>query len=464
MGIVGWGSYVPFNRLQRSAIGGGRGERAVASFDEDSVSMGVEAARDALAKAPGAPDTLLFATTSPPYVEKLNAATIQAALDLPDEVLASDLTNSTRAGVASLLLAEDLSKAGRSVLAIASDVVVGAPSGGRESMSGDAAVAFVLGADEDSVARVIGRATLTEEALDVWRSPGMPFAKQWEDRFGAEIFVPLFGKAAEMALKDAGIAAEDLDKVVLDGTNARSVGAALRQAASGPESVADNLAGNVGRTGTAHAGLMLANVLDQAMPGDKILVAVGADGVDAVVLEVTDKIAERRPSHSVASWIASSRNDLGYTNYLKWRGILPFEPPRRPDPPRPAAPPMRRADRWKFAFVGSRCTKCGSAQLPPQRVCVICQATDQSEPEPFADAECKIATYTVDRLAYSLQPPTVVAVVDFDKGGRYTCQLTDVDPDAVTIGDELELTFRRFYTADGVHNYFWKARPRRQAP
>ena len=91
----------------------------------------------------------------------------------------------------------------------------------------------------------------------------------------------------------------------------------------------------------------------------------------------------------------------------------------------------------------------------------MCQSVDKMESMPFADAESNIATYTIDRLAYSLQPPTVVAVVDFQDGGRYTCQLTDVDPDQVHIGDELEMTFRVFYTADGVHNYFWKARPKR---
>ena len=120
---------------------------------------------------------------------------------------------------------------------------------------------------------------------------------------------------------------------------------------------------------------------------------------------------------------------------------------------------MQRAERWKFGFLGSRCNRCGSTNLPPQRVCVVCQASDDSTIESYADGECRISTFTLDRLAYSLQPPVVGAVVDFDKGGRMLCQLTDVDPDKVAIGDELEMTFRRLYTAGGVHNYFWKARP-----
>ena len=73
-----------------------------------------------------------------------------------------------------------------------------------------------------------------------------------------------------------------------------------------------------------------------------------------------------------------------------------------------------------------------------------------------------VRTFTVDRMAYSPSPPIVFAVVDFDSGGRLPVELTDVDPESVTIGDRVEPTFRRLGTADGVHNYFWKARPARR--
>ena len=81
------------------------------------------------------------------------------------------------------------------------------------------------------------------------------------------------------------------------------------------------------------------------------------------------------------------------------------------------------------------------------------------EPVPLADATATIATYTIDHLAYSQAPPVVAAVVDFDGGGRYQCELTDVDPGNVAVGQRVQMTFRRISTADGVANYFWKARP-----
>ena len=192
--------------------------------------------------------------------------------------------------------------------------------------------------------------------------------------------------------------------------------------------VSDDLSSFVGRAGAAHIGLMLAAALDEAKPGDRIAVLEGTDGADAMILEVTERIKEGRPRRSVRRWVEAKRADLQYNTYLKWRGVLPFEKPRRPDPKRTAAPPSHRVERWKFAFVGSRCTSCGAANLPPQRVCVICDAIDKMAAEPFAGSEATVATYTQDRLAYSLQPPVVAAMLDFDKGGRFSCQLTDVDP------------------------------------
>lgn len=459
-GIIRYGSYVPYFRLQRQALGAGRGERAVASYDEDAASLAVEAARDAL-RGQGAVDTLIFATTSPPYAEKLNAATLQAALDLPESIAAFELSASTRMGTTALALGLDLAQSGRRVLVCASDVSVGAPGGVRESQGGDAGVAFVLGPDSDAVARLLGRATRTIEILDVWRIPEERFPRSWEERFAAETLGPAVVETTRQALAAAGVQPQSLAHVLLDGVNPRSLAQLPRALGVEPTKVADALVGAIGRCGCAHAGLTLAAVLDRAHPGDRILLVSEADGVDALVFEVTENIRTAAKPRPVQRWIDSKRNDLAYTTYLKWRGILPFEPPRRPDPERPAAPVMRRHERWKMAFVGSRCTRCHTGHLPPQRVCVHCGAVDEMREERYADTACRVTTYTLDYLAYSLQPPVVVAVADYEGGGRFSCELTDVDPKQVKIGDQLEMTFRRLYTAQGVHNYFWKARAMR---
>ncbi len=461
-GIHRYGSYVPYNRLSRAELGGGRGERAIASYDEDAVSMGVEAAREALRGGDrAAVDTLLYASTSPAYAEKLDAGIVHAASDLSAAVTALDLGGTTRAGVSALLTGFDLAAAGRTAFVVASDVVIGAPEGARERDGGDAAAAFLFSPEAGAAVRLISRASRTDEVLDVWRTPELRFARQWEERFGAEILAPILNEVATEALHHAGLQPADLSTVILDSTNARSLKALPRALGLKPEQIADPLADRVGRAGAAHVGLLLARAGDNAQPGDRVAVVTAIDGADALILEVTEDVEAARPAHSVDRWIEASRSDISRDTYRKWRGILPFEPPRRPDPERPAAPPMYRGERWKYAFVGTRCEECGAVNLPPQRVCVNCAAVDRMSDYRIADSTCRIATYTLDRLAYSLQPPVVIAVVDVEPDGRFQCELTDVDPDQVAIGDELEMSFRRLFTADHVHNYFWKARPKR---
>lgn len=460
-GILRYGCYIPYHRLTRQAIGGGKGERAVASYDEDAVSMAVEAGRQVLSAPVERLDSVIFATTSPPYADKLNAAALVAALDLPAHTSSIEIGSNSRMGLAALLLGMDLGTADRTSLVCAADVIVGAPGGARERDSGDAAVAFITGPDDNAIAKLLGRASATAEVLDVWRLPSDRFAKQWEERFGIEVLAPISLDTAKRALADAKAAPDTLTAVILDAANPRDVAGIPKALGLKPGQVVDMMDAELGRVGVAHAGMVLARVLDTAKAGDRILVLSTADGCDAVVLEVTGRIDQGRPALSVDRWLASKRNDLAYNTYLKWRGVLPFEPPRRPDPVRPAAPIMHRHEQWKYAFYGSRCEKCGQGHLPPQRVCLKCKSVDNMKPECYADKGCKITTFTLDRLAYSLQPPVISTVVDFDCGGRLACELTDADPKEVKIGDQLEMTFRRFYTGQGVHNYFWKARPQR---
>jgi len=468
VGIVSYGSYIPYRRLKRAAIAqflgvaATKGERAVASFDEDSVSMAVEAMRDSLKSAPitdiGA---LFFATTTAPYAEKLNAAIIGAATRLPTEIRAADLTGSIRAGLTGILQAADAIGGGAKNAAIAiADCRLGAPEGKTEQSNGDAAVAFILGS-ENVIAEIEASASVTREFLDTWRAPGERFAHTWEERFAlTQAYGPLLSDAVQKVLAKAGVKPGDLAKVIIDAANPRAADEMVRTLKLDPARLGDSLALTVGQAGAAHPALMFAAALPSAKPGDRILVVSTADGADAILFRATPAAAGYKPARSVGRMI-ESKGDVGYASYLKWREILPTEPPRRPDPDRPAGPPMLRAQQWKFGFVGTRCSACGTPQLPPQRVCVKCHARDKMEDYPFADRSARIATYAIDRLAYSLNPPTVNVVIDFDGGGRFLCEMTDCEPDKVTIGDEVEMTFRRLFTADGVHNYFWKARPKR---
>jgi 3-hydroxy-3-methylglutaryl CoA synthase len=453
-GITAYGSYVPYHRLDRSGIrtllgqGGGKGQRTVAGFDEDSTSMGVEAARRCRWGAP-LPGSLYFATTAPAYIDKTNATTIHAALAGGHEGFAADMGASVRGGVAALRAA-----AATDGLAVLSDIRTGRPGSADEAAGGDGAVAFAFGSGDQVVAEILGEANASAEFLDRWRVPGESFSRQWEERFGAQAYLPLIQDVATRALKQAQI--DTPTRVVLSSPHARAARTAL---GAFPQEVrADLLEAEVGFAGAAHGGLVLADVLDHAEPGDTILFITAADGADALVLRVTDAIARRPGGQSVREQLASA-GTVSYPDFLTWRGFLEREPPRRPDPDRPAAPPSSRAERWKYAFEGNKCRECGTVNVPPQRICVKCSAVDRADPWPLADVQATVATFTIDRLAFSLAPPVVDVVIDFDGGGRYGCQLADAAPGSVAIGDRVEMTFRRMFSVGGVHNYFWKARP-----
>ena len=312
------------------------------------------------------------------------------------------------------------------------------------------AAAFAFG-DDDVIADVIGTASATLELLDRWRLPDALAVEVWDDRFSLDALTGLTVDVVGAALGRAGL--EQTDHVAIAAANQRLVKAVGARLGAGRGAVG-------GFAGAAHVGLALADLLDRIQPGETALVVAVADGVDAIVVRATEAIADARQDVPVADQFRAGR-PVAYASYLTWRGVLRRQPPRRPDPQAPAAPPSLRESAWKHALVASRCTECDRTSLPPQRVCPACGSVDTQEPVPVSDRRATVATVTIDRLAYSLSPPVVMAVVDIDGGGRLVAEVTDAGPDEVRIGTRLEPTFRRIATSEGIHNYFWKLRPAR---
>jgi uncharacterized OB-fold protein len=274
----------------------------------------------------------------------------------------------------------------------------------------------------------------------------------WEERFGETRYSALGAEALKLALDQAGADAAAVRYLAVAGLHGKAVRAVAAASGLPPERIADRMESTVGNAGAAQPGLLLAATLERMRaeaPGQLVVLLVLADGADAFVMRTTSALAAHRPARPVAAQVSAGA-PVGYGTYLAWRGMLPVEPPRRPEPARPSASAASRNLAWKFGLVGSR-GEDGMVRMPPSPL--------DGTPVPMAAATGTIVTFTVDRLAYSPSPPVVFAVVDFDGGGRLPVELTDVRADQVRIGDRVELTFRRLYTAEGVHNYFWKARP-----
>jgi 3-hydroxy-3-methylglutaryl CoA synthase len=463
--LLSYGAYVPRHRLDLAEItailgeGGGRGTRSVAGYDEDATSMGVEAGRRALrGQDRTAIDALVFATAEPPYLDRTNASVIHAALALRSSTLAMDAVGSVRSGIGSLILA---AQGAHPVLVVLSDVRKGMPGGADEKTGGDAASALLFGtasSDHPAVADVVATASATDELFDRWRVPGAAASRTWEDRFVEPVVAEFGVRALHDTVKAAGVDVGAIDHLVIAGLHPRAAASLARAAGVEPSKVFDDRSSTLGNSGVAQAGVELADLLDEAGPDKLIALVVLGDGAVCVLLRTAADIESARPATRLRDELAAVRQ-VPYARYLSWRGFLDREPPRRPDPVPPAGPPSYRSGRYKYAFIGGRCRVCGTVNLPPDRVCVHCASHDSLDEVSMADVIGRVATYTVDHLAFSASPPAVEAVVDFDGGGRLMCELTDASPDELAVGLPVEMSFRRIATSGGIHNYFWKARP-----
>lgn len=460
-GIRAVGAHIPHRRLDRSQIaatfgkGGGKGTRAVASFDEDTTTMAVEACRaGGVHLGEPALMALWFATTDPAYVDKTNASAVHAALGIRGQCPALDFGGGLRSGIGALNAAL---RATGDIVVTASDRRSGLPTSADEANGGDGAGAVRIGdaAGGPLLAEFVADASTTEEILDRWRTPGDDRSRSWEERFAESVYVDLAVTTFGRALDGSGLTAGDVDVLIATGMHGRAVSRAA--AKLGVERIADNLDASVGNTGIAQPFVTLAAVLEAAEPGQTVAMVHLADGCDVVVLRTTGHVARWSPRRSVATQVASG-GDISYGTFLSWRGRVEVEPPNRPGPSRVSAPAAQRRQDWKFRFTGSRDRDSGMLHLPPARVSEKGGAVDEMDPTDMADVPGTIAAITVDRLAYSPSPPVVFAVIDFDGGGRAPLELTDVDAGSVAVGDRVEPTFRRLSTADGIHNYFWKVR------
>ena len=325
-GIVSYGAYIPYHRISREEFHrawggfGMPGERAVAYFDEDSITMAVEAAIDCLTGVdPAVIDALFLASTTMPYKEKLGAAIVSAALDLPEEVRTVDFTGSLRAGTTALGCALDAVKAGsaKAVLVLVADTRLGAPAGQFEQALGDGAAALLVG-NEDVVAEIRDSFHVSDEFSGVWRADGDEFVRSWEDRMVLdEGYSRVLPMAMSRLMSKCSLGPQDFARAVYDApTDVRRharVGAGL---GFEPSQIQDAMFMTVGNTGAALSTMMLAAALEEAGPGDRILLASYGNGADAFSIEVTESIGRLAERRGIRRHLASKRMVNNYLSLI----------------------------------------------------------------------------------------------------------------------------------------------------
>ena len=475
-GILRFGAYIPRNRLQRSAIfaangwfagglkGLAKGERAIANWDEDPITMAVEAERDAVPEDQrGAVGSVSLASTTLPFADRLNSGVVKEALTLNDATGAFDVTGGQRVATSALIQALAAAKGGaKPHLALASEMRLSRPASESEMVQGDAAAALLIG-QGDVVAKYLGSHSVTIDFVDHFRSSGQDFDYSWESRWiRDEGYSGMIGAALTDGFAALGVTGADIDRFIVPIT-ARGVAEGLaKKAAIRAEAVADRLGDSVGDSGVAHPFLLLAAALETARAGEKIVLVAFGQGVDLLLFEATGSGAS--PARGVAGSLARGVKDGNYLRWLFHRGNLGLDRGMRAeaDQKQPGTT-LWRNRKAVLGLVGGRCAKTGVVQFPRSDISV--NPNDHGfgtqEDYPLADRKARIVTYTADALTYSPAPPSYYGMIDFEGGGRMMAEFTDVEADDVEVGRDMAMMFR-IKAIDEIRDftkYFWKAVP-----
>ncbi len=482
-GITAYGAYIPRLRMSRQSIwqanawfapqlkGKVKGTRALANWDEDSITMSVAAARDLLGtnRSRAEIDAVLFASTTPPFADRLNAGVVSEALNLSESLSASDTGGSQCAALAGVAQAMALAKIGaREVLLTAADCRKTRAGSAQEMDYGDGAAALLLGS-EKVLAEIIGEGTVTADFVDHYRETGEDIDSHWEERWvrdeGINCLVP---KAINAALQSAGVDAESVDYLIFPSTFRKMAEQLSKVCGIAQESVVDNLSAQMGDAGVAQALIMLCSTLEQALPNQTIVVAGFGSGARALVLRTTEEIQSFQPVRGVAGYLALGTEDTNYTRLLAYKEQLQLDKGMRGEQDKKTALSTSwRHRRALLGLVAGRCTTAGEVHFPPSRLSYTqgAAALDTQEPYPLAERGGRILSWSAESLSSYMAPPHHYGQVDFHGGGRLLMEFTDVLAGEVNTGGDVEAVFRIKDVDDRRHytRYFWKATPVRAA-
>ena len=464
-GIVSYGGYIPRYRLNRMTVvqnmawyfpvimAVAQGEKAVANWDEDAISMAVAASQDCLIGQERADvDGVYLSSTTLPYDDRLNAGILSTALNLNEKGFAGiDFSSSLKSGTTAMIAALEAVQSGskRNVLVAASDQRGTKMATMLEMFYGDGAAAFSMSCD----------------FVDHYRGSGKEFDYGWEERWVRdEGYGKIIPEAIRGFLAKSGMAIGDFDKVIYPCYFTGTHRAIAKSLGIDPSRVQDNLHALCGDTGTAHPLVMLAASLETAAPGDRILMASFGQGCDVLAFTVTPKIKELSPRQGIAGSLANRTEMISYQKFSKFRDLITADLGIRGEAnPNTSLTVLWRNRRMIMGLVGAQCNRCGTPQYPPTSMCVNpeCHATHDFSEYEFAGLKGEILMFTGDMLAASVDPPAVYGMVGFDGGGRILLDFTDCDLSQVQVGQKVKLSFRKRHYDEqrGFTGYFWKAVP-----
>jgi len=445
-----------------------QGEKSVANWDEDSVSMAINAAYDCMSVKNRADLSGVFlASTTLPYSDRLNASIVATALNAPEQdVMNADFSACLKSGTTATIAAIQAVKSGdsKNILVAAADLRRSKMGTMYEMFFGDGAAALLIGSD-DVIAEFKGSYSINCDFVDHYRASDKAFDYGWEERWVRdEGYGKIIPEAISGFLKKSGMAITDFTKIIypcyFTGTH-RDI---AKKLGIDPSKTQDNMHALCGDTGSAHSLAMFIAALENAQPGEKFLLCSFGQGCDVLCFEATDKIKSFKGPKGISGTLANKEILSNYQKYTKFRELIVADLGIRGETnPNTSLTTLWRNRSMILGIKGTKCKKCGTVQFPPTPVCVNpkCNAIGEFDEYEFADKMGKILMFTGDMLAPSVDPPAIYGLVGMDGGGRILIDFTDCDLNKVKVGQKAFLTFRKRQTDNlrGYTGYFWKAIP-----
>ena len=466
-GILATSRYVPRMRLERSEVfaqhrwmapglrGLAKGQKAMANWDEDSVTMAVEAIRG-LSFDHAQVNALTLASTSLPFAERINAGIVASALQLPSSSSVRDVSSSYRSASTELLNALAQTQSGTQII-VASEKRSPKPASSSEMIQGDGAAAVCIGTGP-IIASLVASRTEYADFVDHFRESGESHEYGWEERWTRdEGYMKIAVGAIKRCLEQHAINGSEIAHFVMPAVISKINDSIAKKLGFTKAKVVDNHRDTVGDLGSAQPLAMLDTALRHAKPGELILLACFGSGCDVILLRRTSVPC---PGHEPLHF----KSETSYLKYLSFNKQIDLDWGMRAEMDNKTALTAAWRDHGRIShFEGGKCTKCGTVQFPSGRLCVNpqCNAQDSQQPFSLADEAAHVLSHTSDYLAYTPHPPFQFGHIDFESGARVLMEFTDTDQEELHSNLPVLMVYRikEFDAKRGFRRYFWKATP-----
>lgn len=473
IGITGYGAYIPRARLSKNSMveanawfdaglkALGKGERSFCNWDEDTITMAVEAAQDCFSCTSGInPSVLYLASTTFPFLDRQNSVVVSEALNLNPRLRTMDISASQRAATSGLI--SMLEGNPDSSLLIASEHRRSKAGSRSEMLWGDGAAAVTVGSDQ-VIAEFMGAETVSVDFVDHYRGDDSSFDYDWEERWiRDEGFMKIVPSAIETLLAKAKLEGQDINHFICPTDQARTPAALGKRLGIPANAIVDNELGTVGVAGVAQPLLMLAKSIENASPGEIILVIGFGQGCDGLLFKVTENVLTQKPNRGFTGSLNHRRPETNYNKFMSFNNLVERDIGKRGEADKQTylSGYNRRKD-LLTGFIGGKCRECGTVQIPREKYCVNpdCHGLDSQDDHQFSGETGKVATWTADRLTFDWNPPAYFGMVQFDSGGKLMMDFTEVEEGTIDTGSTVSVHFRikQFDPQRGFRKYFWKA-------